>query len=251
MTKRTALITGAARGIGRASVEHFLQQGWALCAVDVDAPDPAFPDEVSFIQADLAAPDEIEALAEQVSGRFERLDALVNNAARGLNKPLLDTSAEEWDAVQAVNLRAPFLLARVLYSQLRAAKGAVVNVASVHAQATSAEVGAYAASKGGLQALTRSMAIEFAPDGVRANAVLPGATDTAMLEAGLERPHLSGQDAAARKAELAEGILLGRLASPEEIARAIYFLADNEQSGYMTGQSLTVDGGALSKLSSE
>ena len=106
-------------------------------------------------------------------------------------------------------------------------------------------------SKGGLRALTRTMAIEFAADGIRANAVLPGATDTDMLEAGLSRSNIEGQDQAARKQDLAAKVLLGRLAQPAEIARAIYFLADNQQSSYITGEALAVDGGALAKLSIE
>ena len=251
MSERTALITGAAGGIGRATVEHFVQQGWAVLAVDMAAPQPALPEGASFLQVDLSVPGEIDALCDQVGQQHQRLHALVNNAALQITKRLRDTSAEEWDAVQAVNLRAPFLLARGLYAQLQAAQGAVVNVASVHARATSAEIGAYAASKGGLRALTRTMAIEFAADGIRANTVLPGATDTGMLAAGLDRSTIEGRDQAARKQQLAAKVLLGRLAQPAEIARAIYFLADNQQSSYITGEALAVDGGALAKLSIE
>ncbi|MEX2144231.1 MAG: SDR family oxidoreductase, partial [Anaerolineales bacterium] len=101
-----------------------------------------------------------------------------------------------------------------------------------------------------LLALTRSMAIEFAEDGVRANTVLPGATDTPMLTSGLGRPHLKG-DITARKADLASKILLKRLAAPAEIAKVIYFLADSTQSSYITGQSIVADGGVLARLSSE
>lgn len=251
MAERSVLITGATGGIGRASVQHFHQKGWAVLASDIEAPQPALPDGVEFIQADLSKPEELNALCEELSRRQAGLDALVNNAARQITKKLVDTHSEEWDAVQAVNLRAPFLLARALYPRLKTARGAIVNVVSVHAEATSAELGAYAASKGGLLALTRSMAIEFAAGRVRANAVLPGATDTSMLEAGLGRSQIKGKDQAARKADLASRVLLGRLAQPAEIATAIYFLADNEQSAYITGQSLVVDGGALAKLSIE
>lgn len=251
MTERTALITGAAGGIGRATVEHFVQQGWIVLAVDIEAPKADLPEGARFLRADLSVPGEIDALCDQVGQQHHRLDALVNNAALQITKSLRDTSVADWDAVQAVNLRAPFLLARGLYARLQAAQGAVVNVASVHAVATSAEIGAYAASKGGLRALTRTMAIEFAADGIRANAVLPGATDTEMLAAGLDRSTIEGKDQAARKQDLAAKVLLGRLAQPAEIARAIYFLADSEQSSYITGEALAVDGGALAKLSIE
>jgi NAD(P)-dependent dehydrogenase (short-subunit alcohol dehydrogenase family) len=117
--------------------------------------------------------------------------------------------------------------------------------------ATSADIGAYASTKGGLLALTRAMAIEFAPDGIRANVVLPGATDTPMLDSGLNRGHVAGGDLAARKADLAKKILLKRLAAPDEIARVIYFLADADRSSYITGQSIVADGGALARLSTE
>lgn len=248
---RHVVITGAAGGIGRACVDHYHQQGWRVWAVDQAPPASALPDGVTFIEADLAIAGEVDAIVDQLSQELGGLHVLVNNAALQVAKPLADTSADEWDRVHAINLRAPFLLARGLYPLLAAAHGAVVNVSSVHAFATSADIGAYASSKGGLLALTRAMAIEFAKDGVRANAVLPGATDTPMLQAGLSRGHVQGDDIQQRKDDLANKILLKRLATPEEIARSIYFLGDGEASGYITGQSLVVDGGALARLSTE
>ncbi|MDO8755759.1 MAG: SDR family oxidoreductase, partial [Anaerolineales bacterium] len=129
--------------------------------------------------------------------------------------------------------------------------GAVVNVSSVHAVQTSANIAAYAASKGGLLALTRAMAIEFAPDHIRVNAILPGAVDTPMLRAGLGRGHLGQGDMQERLDNLARRTVIGRVGRPEEIAHAIYFLADHEQSSFMTGQSMIVDGGATARLSTE
>jgi NAD(P)-dependent dehydrogenase (short-subunit alcohol dehydrogenase family) len=251
-TKRSVVITGAAGGVGRACVELFAAKGWRVLAVDVRQPQPAFAAGVETMQADISVAAEVDALADRLAGQLGGgLHALVNNAAVQITKPLAETSAEEWDAVHAVNLRAPFLLARGLYTQLAAAQGAVVNVSSVHAMATSSDIGAYASTKGGLLALTRAMAIEFGKDGVRANVVLPGATDTPMLSSGLSRGHVSGKDIEARKADLAAKILLKRLAAPAEIASVIYFLADGEQSSYVTGQSLVADGGALARLSTE
>ncbi|UYN88717.1 MAG: SDR family oxidoreductase [Anaerolineales bacterium] len=249
---RHVVITGAAGGIGRACVEHYHQLGWRVWAIDQAQPTPALPDGVTFIGVDLAVAGEVDAVVDQLTQQLGgHLHVLVNNAALQVAKSLAATSADEWDRVHAINLRAPFLLARDLYPALAAARGAVVNVSSVHAFATSADIGAYASSKGGLLALTRAMAIEFAKDGVRANAILPGATDTPMLQAGLDRGHVQGADMQQRKADLAGKILLKRLATPEEIARSIYFLGDGEASGYITGQSLVVDGGALARLSTE
>ncbi|MCJ7695398.1 MAG: SDR family oxidoreductase, partial [Anaerolineaceae bacterium] len=158
-------------------------------------------------------------------------------------KPLLETSVEEWDAVMASNLRSVFLGAKLAHPLLKKhGGGAIVNVSSVHAVATSPNVSSYAASKGGLLALTRSMAIEFAQDDIRVNAILPGAVDTPMLSAHLDKTRLEN---------LARKTVNGRIGKPLEIAHAIYFLADEEQSSFMTGQSIIVDGGATAKLSTE
>lgn len=251
--QQTVLITGAAGGVGRATVALFLSEGWRVIAVDViKQPEPALPKQATFISLDISFAAEVDALADRLSIELpDGLHALVNNAAVQITKPLVQTSAEEWDRVHAVNLRAPFLVAKTLHPALKKAKGAIVNVSSVHAIATSAEIGAYASTKGGLLALTRAMAIEFADDGIRVNVVLPGATDTPMLDAGLSREHVKGSSLATRKADLAKKILLKRLAAPEEIARVIYFLADPKQSSYITGQSLVADGGALARLSIE
>jgi NAD(P)-dependent dehydrogenase (short-subunit alcohol dehydrogenase family) len=251
--KRSVLVTGAAGGVGHATIQLFLDSGWHVFAVDVIRnPKPALPSDVSFISLDISDPLDVEGLhntfVQQMTGG---LHALVNNAAVQIIKPLVETTAEEWDRVHAVNLRAPFLVAKAFYLALKKAKGSVVNVSSVHALATSADIGAYASTKGGLLALTRAMAIEFAADGIRVNTILPGATDTAMLDAGLNRGHVKGGDLEQRKNDLASKILLKRLAAPEEIARVIYFLTDSSQSGYITGQSIVADGGALARLSSE
>ena len=247
--KKVALVTGAASGIGRATRDIFLAEGWHVLVADKVSVKSPPPQGAHFIEADLSQPAEIGKLTSQVAQLApDGLHALVNNAALQSTSSLVDTALEDWDELMAVNLRAPFLLAQALYPLLKKGAAAIVNVASVHALATSAHIGAYAASKGGLVALTRSMAIEFAEDAIRVNAVLPGATDTNMLAAGLER---NGSDLKESKAELESKILLGRVAQPEEIARAIYFLADNQQSSYITGQSLVVDGGATIRLSSE
>ncbi len=126
-----------------------------------------------------------------------------------------------------------------------------MNVSSVHAVATSANIAAYAASKGGLLALTRAMAIEFATDQIRVNAILPGAVDTPMLHAGLNRSHTRGDSLDRRLENLAHKTVIGRVGTPAEIAHAIYFLADETQSSFMTGQALIVDGGATARLSTE
>ncbi|MEJ2510547.1 MAG: SDR family NAD(P)-dependent oxidoreductase [Anaerolineales bacterium] len=249
--KRSVLITGANGGIGRAAVLEFSQRGWDVIGVDRDPLGFEFPKEGFFLQADISKPENVDKIFSQVAESYQKLDALVNNAAIQIAKPLIETTLEEWDALMAVNLRAVFYSVQRAYALLKAAKGAIVNVSSVHAVATSADIASYAASKGALLALTRSMAIEFAKDNVRVNAILPGAVDTPMLEAGLSREHVSGGSLEDRKADLARKHVIGRVGTPQEIAKAIVFLADNEQSSFMTGHPLIVDGGATIRLSTE
>ncbi|NOY97740.1 MAG: SDR family oxidoreductase [Chloroflexi bacterium] len=252
MTDKTVLITGVAGGIGRATVALFAEKGWRVIGVDRSLFGSDFPAGGLFIQADISRAEELEAIFDKAQEFTSSLDALVNNAAMQIAKPLLETTVEEWDAVMAANLRSVFLGVKLAYPLLKAeGGGAVVNVSSVHAIQTSANIAAYAASKGGLLALTRAMAIEFAPDEIRVNAILPGAVDTPMLRAGLGRGHVGGGDIHARLENLARKTVNGRVGTPEEIASAIYFLADGSQSSFMTGQALVVDGGATARLSTE
>ncbi|MBP6177533.1 MAG: SDR family oxidoreductase [Anaerolineales bacterium] len=249
---KTVLITGAAGGIGRATVNLFAGNGWRVIGVDRNDYGSDFPQSGLFIRSDISRPEDIHAIFEQAHAYTDTLDALVNNAALQVAKPLVETTVEEWDAVMAANLRSVFLGVKLAHPLLKARGGAaVVNVSSVHAIQTSANIAAYAASKGGLLALTRAMAIEFAPDNIRANAILPGAVDTPMLRAGLGRGHVGGSNVQDRLDNLARKTVNGRVGQPEEIAHAIFFLADNSQSSFMTGQALVVDGGATARLSTE
>lgn len=252
MADKTLLVTGAAGGIGRATVALFAERGWQVLGVDRAEFGAGFPANGLFIQSDISRPEELETIFSKAQEYTGSLDALVNNAAMQIAKPLLETTVEEWDAVMASNLRSVFLGVKLAYPLLRAkGGGAVVNVSSVHAIQTSANIAAYAASKGGLLALTRAMAIEFAPDNIRVNAILPGAVDTPMLRAGLGRGHVGHGDLQQRLDNLARRTVSGKIGQPEEIAHAIYFLADEEQSSFMTGQAMVVDGGATARLSTE
>lgn len=249
---RILLITGAAGGIGKATVKVFSESGWKVIGVDRKPKYEGFPEDGIYIQADISLSEELENIYKQVEDFTNSLDAVVHNAAVQIAKPLIKTTVEEWDQVMASNLRSVFLGAKLAYPLLKeGGGGAIVNVSSVHAIATSADIAAYAASKGGILALTRAMAIEFAGDDIRVNAILPGAVDTPMLRAGLDRGHVGDGDVLDRLENLARKTVNGRVGQPEEIARAIYFLADNTQSSFMTGQALVVDGGATARLSTE
>jgi glucose 1-dehydrogenase len=251
-TNRTVLITGAGGGIGRATVYQFAEKDWRVIGVDRNEFGADFPKDGCFIQADISKPESTEQIFKQARAFNPTLDALVNNAAVQVAKALVETTVEEWDAVMASNLRSAFLFVKLAHPLLKAAGGgAIVNVSSVHAIQTSVNIAAYAASKGGLLALTRALAIEFAPDDIRVNAILPGAVDTPMLRAGLGRGHAGQGDMQERLDNLARRTVSGKVGKPEEIAHAIYFLSDNEQSSFMTGQALVVDGGATARLSTE
>jgi NAD(P)-dependent dehydrogenase (short-subunit alcohol dehydrogenase family) len=153
--------------------------------------------------------------------------------------------------VMESNLRSVYLAIRNAYPLMKEHGGAIINVSSVHAIATSAKIAAYAASKGALSALTRALAIELTEDKIRVNAVLPGAVDTPMLRSGLRRGHLAGQDEFELVKALGARHVIGRVGEPEEIGEAILFLADSKRSSFITGQSIVVDGGATIRLSTE
>ncbi len=244
---RTALVTGAGGGIGSATVTALRTDGWRVIGVDRPGVDVEGCDRVE--PCDVGADGAVAALFDGLSDEA-RLDVVVNNAAVGLDKALCETTDDDWRRVMDTNLRAAFQCIRHAAPLLATTRGAVVNVSSVHAVATSVNVAVYAVSKGAIVALTRSAAVELADQGVRCNAVLPGSVRTQMLEAGLDRrPHPDGP--AGNLADLAARTPLGRVADPGEIAEVIVFLADGRRSSYVTGQTLVADGGALAHLSTE
>lgn len=241
------LITGVLGGIGRATATLFRTAGWTIAGVDrLEARGNLELD--AYLQLDLSRPDIGEALIRFVE-RLGGLNALVNNAAIQLERPLTDTTVDEWDAVMATNVRGSFVASQAACPALRTSRGAIVNVSSVHALATSGGLAAYATSKGALAAFTRAAALELAPE-IRVNTVMPGAVETPMLRAGLSRWATSDQLDEAVQA-LAAKTPLKRVARSEEIAQAILFLADNDRSSFITGHTLVVDGGATARLSTE
>lgn len=247
MDRRVVLITGVAGGIGRATAAAFAEAGWVVVGVDREATSVEGVDR--YLEADVSDAEAWSRIVEIVRREEGRLDALVNNAAVQICKPIVEMTVEEWDRILNTNLRSTFLAVRGLHALLQG--GAIVNVSSVHAEATSAEIGAYAASKGGMLAFTRSLAIELADEDIRVNAVLPGAVDTQMLRDGLRRGHAEGASIQERVDALGERHVGGRVGQPSEIAQAILFLADEERSSFVTGEALTVDGGATARLSTE
>jgi NAD(P)-dependent dehydrogenase (short-subunit alcohol dehydrogenase family) len=238
--RRTLILTGASRGIGHATVKRFSSAGWRVItcsrhAFPENCPWAAGPED--HIQVDLADPeDTLRAIAE-MRERLEdgRLHALVNNAGispkgpKGERLDTLSTEMNAWRQVFEVNLFATIWLARGLVEELAKAKGAIVNVTSIAGSRVHPFAGtAYATSKAALAALTREMAADFGPFGVRVNAIAPGEIDTAILSPGTDK--------------IVQTIPLRRLGMPEEVAKAIYYLC-TEQSSYVTGAELHINGG--------
>ena len=249
MSQRHVLITGVCGGIGSAAALAFSKAGWSVIGVDHNEPEEDITVD-RFELVDVAESDQIASLFDGLRSDLDGLHGLVNNAAIQINKPIVETADEDWEHIINTNVRSAFQCIREAHPLLAAVKGAVVNVASVHALATSMNVAVYAISKGALVALTRSAALELADDGIRCNAVLPGAIDTKMLREGLDRrPHPDGPQGNLKI--LAERTPLKFVATAHDIAPSIVHLTDNDQSRYMTGQMLVLDGGATIRLSTE
>ena len=242
MTGRAAIVTGGAKGIGRAAAAALAASGHRVAVVDLDAAEP--PAGGLALQADVGRAEECERVVAEAVDAFGRLDVLVNCAGIQRYGDVVETPTEVWSEVLAVNLSSVFHMSKHAVPHLRATgAGAIVNVASVQAFAAQRGVAAYAASKGAVIALTKAMAVDHAPD-VRVNAICPGSVDTPMLREAARR-FSDDPDAAVE----AWGALhpMGRVCTPEEVADAVVFLAGST-STFVTGAALLVDGGLLSQI---
>jgi NAD(P)-dependent dehydrogenase (short-subunit alcohol dehydrogenase family) len=238
--RRAMLLTGASRGIGHATVKRFSAAGWRV----ITCSRHAFPEECPWeagpedhIQVDLSDPANTDAAITEIKNRLEdgHLHALVNNAAispkgsGGSRLGTIETSVRDWQWVFQVNFFAPIMLARGLIGELGAAHGSVVNVTSIAGARVHPFAGAaYSTSKAALAALTREMAADFAPRGIRVNAIAPGEIDTSILSPGTEK--------------IVEQIPMRRLGTPDEVAKTIYFLC-TDQSSYVNGAEIAINGG--------
>jgi NAD(P)-dependent dehydrogenase (short-subunit alcohol dehydrogenase family) len=241
--KRVAVITGGTQGIGRQTAELLAERSYRIAIIDLRQPThtvnsiKAQGGEAIGYAGDIVDEATIKGFTKQVLDRYGRIDVLVNNAGVSLISPAEQTSGADFRRVLDVNLVAPFLLAKAFGEKmLEAGSGSIVNIASIAGIIGIADRAAYNASKHGLIGLTRTLAAEWGGRGVRVNAICPGWVKTEMDVADQAGGSYSDMDIVRR-------VPMARFATPADIAQVIAFLADSEQSGFVNGQALAIDGG--------
>ncbi|MEU4595570.1 3-oxoacyl-ACP reductase FabG [Nocardia sp. NPDC023988] len=247
MPSRTAFVTGAARGIGAATAARLAEDGCAVAVVDLD-PDAAVlaAEKINAaggtaigIGCDVSDETQVAAAVARTVADLGSLDVLVNNAGVLRDNLLFKMSVDDWDTVLAVHLRGAFLCSRAAQKHMVDNRsGAIVNTSSVSALGNRGQAN-YAAAKAGIQGLTRTLAMELGPFGIRVNAVAPGFIATEMTAATADRMGVSAEDLQAKTAEITP---LRRVGTPADIANVVAFLASDD-AGFVTGQTLYVDGG--------
>jgi NAD(P)-dependent dehydrogenase (short-subunit alcohol dehydrogenase family) len=240
---RVAVVTGAARGIGRRVALALAERGYAVVANDLSPPEEVVIEleqvgaEVLAIPGDISDEETVREMIRNLINGFGRVDVLVNNAGISTIVPAEQTTLAEWNRALAVNLTGPFLMCRDFGKEmLRQGSGSIVNISSVAGLLGIADRAAYNASKHGLIGLTRTLAAEWGGRGVRVNAVCPGWVKTDMDQEDQTSGGYTDADIEGRTP-------MGRFARPEDVAQAVVFLADPNQSGYVNGHTLSVDGG--------
>lgn len=247
-SEKTALVFGGTSGIGLDTASLLHARGATVCVAGPEPERPATLESlanVQWVHVDVSKPSEVEAAVASVSANAP-LDWLVYSAGIQRYGTVAHCSIEEWDLVQSVNVRGAFLAGHFAIPRMRPGS-AIVHVSSVQGLSCQSGAAAYVASKGALDALTRAMALDHAPAGIRVNAVLPGTVDTPMVRASAAL-FSQGKKVDAVIAEWGRLHPIGRIAQPREIAQAIAFLLSDEAS-FVTGTSLVVDGGLLAQLS--
>jgi len=248
---QVAIVTGAAKGIGWGIAKVFSEKGAKVVVVDWDEENgEKMAEELRqksgqaiFIKCDVSNEEQVKAMIDKTIETFGQIDVLVNNAGIGVYKTVLDATSEDWDRCQAVNLKGVFLCSKYAIPHMqKIGKGAIVNISSVHSHATVNGVAPYAASKGGITALTRNMAIDYGP-AIRVNSIAPGWVLTPLIQGIFD----SYDDSAEQQRIVEKRQVMKRIGIPEDIGYAAAFLASDEAS-FITGAQLFVDGGLTAQL---
>ena len=243
---KVALVTGGGKGIGKGCAEALSRHGARIAVVDKDAvagPETAKGIEASgghavFLPADVSKVADVQRTITQLIGLYGRLDILINNAGYHISKNVEETSEEEWDFILNTNLKSVFLCSKYAIPHLRKTRGTIVNMASMVGLVGQRNAGAYSATKGGIIAMTKGMALDFAKDGIRVNCICPGWVETPLVKDWFSQQ----ADPQAAKRYIFGRHPLGRIATPEEVGIAAVYLC-SEGSSFVTGVALPLDGG--------
>ena len=243
---KIALVTGGGRGIGRGIVDRFLEEGAQVAIVQRRAPADALAahPRVVHVMADLSDSSAIATAVEQVVERFGGIDVLVNNAGIMFERSVSEIRLDEWDLMMAVNLRTPLFLAQAVVPSMRErGGGSIVTIGSIEGIAANPQHAAYCASKAGVHGLTRAMAVDLGPDGIRCNAIAPG-----WIASDLSETYLEAQpDPGAARDALNRLHPVGRVGRPTDVGDLAVYLA-SDRSSFMTGEVVVLDGGRTAKL---
>ncbi len=243
------VVTGGSQGIGLCLVHRFAQAGALVAFCDVNRTAGQYWEQklknagldVFFVQADLAREAQVRRFARAVLKKYGRIDVLINNAGiTSFGKPFLKRPTREWERILAVNLTSYFLCSQLFAQALIRSRGSIIQIASSRALMSEPETDPYSASKGGIVALTHSLAITLGPRGVRVNCVSPGWIDTSSWKRKPTKPRLRPIDHRQHP--------VGRVGEPDDIAQACLFLASRQSAGFITGHNLVVDGGMTRKM---
>ncbi|MCL4541447.1 MAG: SDR family oxidoreductase [Chloroflexi bacterium] len=251
LTGKAAIVTGAGSGIGRAIAQMLAAEGARVAAVDFSKDGgegtvqliQGAGGECIFIEADVARASDVQRYVQTTVDRYGHIDVLCNNAGIGVAAPVTETTEEDWDRVLAVDLKGVFLGCKyTIPIMIRQGGGVIVNTASVAGMVGVLNRAAYCAAKAGVVGLTKSIAVDYIGQNIRANAVCPGTVDSPWIQKILNQQ----PDPVAERQRMVERQPMGRMGRPEEIARAVLYLASDD-SAFVTGSTLVIDGGLTAR----